>query len=307
MLILVIVFLYSLALSTPNLIFTRDQQELVISQTIGQTKGELEYAINIDIDAEHTVVVHTKVDTDLTKLSRHPVEFMVKQNGLLKHWQVPNHEFKSSNFASTTLCPSVDDKTSMNISVIVSTSGLVEVPFTVVLQRSRYVVTAGETLEELAVSPTSMKVFRLELPDNMRYLVKLKNMSSAVCSTLTVRPADACPYTPLPDKESQVIFGSNVQHQVMLEKAAIHISRDLFPATTSAVNIFIVAKTSDADCYLDTDVYSDSVLGREVKVMLSVEPDLNDLNGSVASVLGLYLGGGFIVVLLHWLCNKENR
>ena len=315
--ILVIFVLCNCVLSEQSLTFSRSKKELVISDTIDSSVGDLTYSFSIDTDDQDTVLVRTTLATNVADLSQ-PVVFVVKQDGIINHWHVPDNDFKS-NFSSRTLCPPAEGMRSMNISLTVSTSGERRIPFTVVLRRASYLLILDPKVplphrEQLTVSPTSPRVFSLQLRDDRRYLVKVRSKSQSVCSTVTVRPDDACPQSPLPYTESQMIFGSRAQHQVMLDKAAIHVNTDLFSPETNVINIFIVAKVDNVDCNPMTEgtahVTEDTKnhgFERRVDMELSVEVVPDDISVSVFSVLGLYLGGGILAVLLHCIFYGRDR
>ena len=297
-----IALLCQTAMSTQRLAFTRDEDELVISAAINSSHAELGYAIGIDIEHGHTLVIDTVLTAEATDLSPHPVVFIVKQEEVIDHWHLPSRNGVKSNFSSRTLCPPADGRQSMDILLTVSTMSKMWIPFTVVLRRARYLISPEQPSIPITVSPASPWVFRLELSENLRYLVKLRNMSTSVCSVVTVRPDNnACP---LPHMENEMVFGSRAKHQVMLEKAAIHVTRDLFPAGTNAINIFIIAKMDDSGCYPNTMEVAHGE-ERKVDLQLSVEVVTDDVLMSVFSVLGIYVGGGILIVLLH--CSLSHR
>ena len=144
--------------------------------------------------------------------------------------------------------------------------------------------------------------------------MKVRSKTQPVCSTVTVRPDDACPHSPLPYTESQMIFGSRAQHEVMLDKAAIHVTKDIFSSETNAVNIFIIAKADNVDCHPSiegtapvTEGTEAHGLERRVDMELSIDVVPDDISVSVFSVLGLYLGGGILAVLLHCIFYGRDR
>ena len=302
--ILCLTLLCQSALSTKYLAFTRDQDELVISAAINSSHAELSYAIDIHIEHGYTIGIDSVLTAQVTDFSPHPVVFIVKQDEVIDHWHLPGRNGVKSKFSGRTLCPPVDGRQSLEILLTVSSSGKQWIPFTVVLRRVRYLISPEQPSIPVTVSPTSPAVFRLELSEHSRYLVKLRNMSTSVCSTVTVRPDNhACP---LPHMENEMVFGWRAQHQVMLEKAAIHVTRDFFPARTDAVNIFIIAKLDDSGCYPKTTevAYGEE---RQVDLQLSVEVVTDDIKMSVFPVLGIYVGGGILTVLLHCFFSHRDR
>ena len=211
-----IALLCQTAMSTQRLAFTRDEDELVISAAINSSHAELSYTIVIDIAHGHTLVIDTVLTAEATDLSPHPVVFIVKQEEVIDHWHLPSRNGVKSNFSSRTLCPPADGRQSMDILLTVSTMSKMWIPFTVVLRRARYLISPEQPSIPITVSPTSPWVFRLELSENLRYLVKLRNMSTSVCSVVTVRPDNnACP---LPHMENEMVFGQRAKHQVSLKK-----------------------------------------------------------------------------------------
>ena len=82
-------------------------------------------------------------------------------------------------------------------------------------------------------------------------------------------------------------YGNRTVHQTMLNTAAMVISRSRYP---EGVNIVLLAKLSDDDCYQKTvapDIASDN---RTMRVVIVIQPLTEDPLVSTGLVFAFYLG-----------------
>ena len=138
------------------------------------------------------------------------------------------------------------------------------------------------------ISPTSQALFQYKYEDQEpdgKFLVKVVNTQECpVCSLVSIQDLSN---EELYDRHSDMTYGDRTVHQTMLNTTAMVISRSRYP---SGVNIVLLAKLSDDDCYRKTSPPTNMSDNRTMRVEIVIQPLTEDPLFSTGVIVAFYLG-----------------
>eukprot|EP00092_Neocalanus_flemingeri_P010561 GFUD01011377.1.p1 GENE.GFUD01011377.1~~GFUD01011377.1.p1 ORF type:complete len:900 (-),score=228.82 GFUD01011377.1:79-2778(-) len=225
---------------------------------------------------------------------QHPVVFMIRTENSVKSWRIPSKSSGNSSEYGGTLC-----RGSAVMKLIISTNSEDTQEFKVnvtIKDPEEIIIKPGQINSKPAlISPTTQQLFQFNFTGQRedQFLLKVTSkQENPVCSLVSVQPLENCPED-LYDEEKDMRYGGSTVFQTMLKVTAIVILKKDYP---KGVNIVILAKSSDSDCYLKTESHG-VPLDRSMEVTISIEYLSEDPVLSTCAVLLFYLvigllGGG---------------
>lgn len=160
-----------LALALRNCLGLKNSDKSDLGEVVNKTVSYKRFYI--EPEPHYTFAVYSK--TSAAYNVSDPVEFLVREEGLIRQWQIPSHRFPAANFSKLTLCP----PSKKYIDVVLPAN---PDRYSFVLKKVPYDIKPGENCSDIQISPTAPVVFRFELLGTTSYLLTIKNVTEAVCT-----------------------------------------------------------------------------------------------------------------------------